>query len=67
MKQCSLLIVDRSDSESPFKKALERRGFRVTQSNEWPADDVVRDSEVVIIVLRHLETICMLAGSDGVS
>jgi len=42
-------------------EALEHRGFRVTEVKEWPPDDVVLDSQVVIIVVRHLDTICMLA------
>jgi DNA-binding response OmpR family regulator len=61
VKQCALLIVNRSARERSYKMALERRGFHVTELQEWPADDVVLDSQVVIIVLRHLETICMLA------
>ena len=61
MKQCSLLIVNSTGSESPFKDALEQRGFRVTELNEWPADDVVLDPQVVVFVLRHLETVGMLA------
>ncbi len=61
MKQCSLLIVNCRAAGGPYKEALEQRGFRVTQWREWPPDDVVLDSQVVIIVLRDLETICMLA------
>jgi DNA-binding response OmpR family regulator len=49
------------ERESPYKDALERRGFRVTEVKEWPPDDVVLDSQVVIVVLRHLETMGMLA------
>lgn len=61
MKQCSLLIVNSGDRESPYREALERRGFRVNEVREWPPDDVVLDSQVVILVLRHLNTIGMLA------
>ena len=61
MKQCSLLIVNCRERESPYGAALARRGFRVTQMNEWPHDDVVLDSQVVVVVLRHLDTICMVA------
>lgn len=61
MKQCSLLIVNCTDRETPYGDALERRGFRVTELREWPSDDVVLDSEVVVLVLAHLETIGMLA------
>ena len=61
MKQCSLLIVNGTERQGPPRKALEQRGFRVTESKEWPADDVVVDSQVVIVVLRSVDAICMLA------
>ena len=61
MKQCSLLIVNRGEHESPYREALERRGFRVTEVSQWPTDGDVLDSEVVIVVLRSLQTVCMLA------
>jgi DNA-binding response OmpR family regulator len=61
VQQCSLLIVKCGEREGAYREALERRGFRVTELNEWPADDVVLASQVVIVVLRHLESICMLA------
>jgi hypothetical protein len=60
-QQCSLLIVNCNGRETPYKEELERRGFRVTELKEWPPDDVVRASQVVLIVLRHLDTMCMLA------
>jgi DNA-binding response OmpR family regulator len=53
--------VNCGNRESPHRDALQQRGFRVTELREWPADDVVLDSQVVIVVLRRLETICMLA------
>lgn len=61
MQQCSLLIVNCSERESPYAEALEQRGFRVTVLREWPSDDAVRDSQVVVVVLRNLDTIGMLA------
>ena len=61
MKQCSLLIVNGSDRENAFGAELERRGFRVVTVTEWPPDHVVLDSEVVIVVLRTLESVGMLA------
>ncbi len=61
MQQCSLLIVNRSERENAYRDELERRGFRVTIVKEWPSDDVVLDSQVVVVVLRNLETICMIA------
>jgi DNA-binding response OmpR family regulator len=61
VQQCSLLIVNRSEREHAYRDELERRGFRVTIVNEWPSDDVVLDSHVVVVVLRNLDTSCMLA------
>jgi hypothetical protein len=61
VKQCSILIVNCNGCSSPYNEELKRRGFRVTELKEWPLDDAVRDSQVVLIVLRHLDTICMLA------
>jgi DNA-binding response OmpR family regulator len=61
VKQCALLIVNGTERPSPPREALEQRGFRVAESKEWPADDVVLDSQVVIIVLRNVEAISMLA------
>jgi CheY-like chemotaxis protein len=61
VKKCSILIVNRSSRECPYKAELERRGFRVTEVKEWPLDDVVLDSQVVLVVLPHLDTIGMLA------
>jgi hypothetical protein len=55
------LIVNCSNGKSPYKAELERRGFRVTEVNEWPEDEVVLDSQVVLVVLRHLDKIGMLA------
>jgi DNA-binding response OmpR family regulator len=61
VKQCSLLVVNCNHRETPYRKELERRGFRVTEVKEWPADEVVLDAEGVILVLRDLGTICMAA------
>ena len=61
MEQCSLLIVNCSDRETLYRHDLERRGFRVTELNEWPADEAVLDAQVVIVVLSRLDAIAMLA------
>ena len=61
MEQCSLLIINCTERESPYRADLERRGFRVTELNEWPADEAVRDAQVVIVVLNRLDTMGMLA------
>ena len=61
MKQCSVLIVNCDSREIPHRQALERRGFRVVETREWPGDDVVLGYEVVIVVLRRMESVGMLA------
>lgn len=61
MEQCSLLIVNCSDRETLYRGDLQRRGFRVTELNEWPADEAVLDAQVVIVVLSRLDAIAMLA------
>ena len=61
MEQCSLLIVNCSERETLYRADLERRGFRVTELNEWPTDEAVLDAQVVIVVLSRLDTIGMLA------
>jgi len=61
VQQCSLLIVNPSQRESPYSQALADRGFRVREVNEWPPDGVVLDTHVVIVVLRHMDTIGMVA------
>lgn len=59
MKQCSVLILN-SGVETPYRQALERIGFHVSETCEWPGDDLVRTVEVVIVLPRHMETIAML-------
>ena len=61
MKQCSVLIVNCDHRQSAHRQALERRGFLVVETREWPDDDVVRGYEVVIVVLRQMRTMGMLA------
>ena len=61
MKQCSVLVVNCGGRETSHAQALERRGFRVVETSEWPADSVVLEFEVVIVVVRQMETVCMLA------
>ena len=61
MKQCSVLIVNCDHQETTHRQALESRGFLVVETREWPDDGVVHAYEVVIVVLRHMESIGMLA------
>ncbi len=43
MKQCAALIVDCDMRSSSPHRALERLGFRVATTAEWPGDDMIRD------------------------
>ena len=61
MKQCSVLIVNCDHQETTHRQALENRGFLVVETREWPDDGVVHAYEVVIVVLRHVESMGMLA------
>jgi DNA-binding response OmpR family regulator len=61
VKQCSVLIVNCDHQEATYRQALESRGFLVVETREWPDDGVVHGYEVVIVVLRHMETMGMLA------
>ena len=61
MKQCSVLIVNCDHQETRHREALESRGFLVVETREWPDDGVVHAYEVVIVVLRHMESMGMLA------
>jgi hypothetical protein len=47
--------------EVALAQALERRGFRVVETAEWPADCVVVDYEIVIVVVRQLASVCLVA------
>ena len=60
MKQCSILIVN-SGTETSHRQALERIGFKVSETCEWPDDDMIPAFEVVIVLLRHMQTAGMLA------
>jgi hypothetical protein len=61
VKQCSVLIVNCDHQETTHRQALESRGFLVVETREWPDDGVVHAYEVVIVVLRHMESMGMLA------
>ena len=60
MKQCSILIVN-CGGERPYRQALERIGFNVSEICEWPGDDIVTPFHVVIVTLRHMQSVAMLA------
>lgn len=61
VKQCSVLVVNCVGGEIAAVPALERRGFRVVQTDEWPADSVVVEYEVIVVVVRQLASICIVA------
>jgi hypothetical protein len=61
VKQCAVLILNAGREESGYRQPLERRGFRVTEIDEWPEDDVVKVHEVVIVVLSRIDAAGMLA------
>jgi hypothetical protein len=61
VKQCSVLIVNCSGREIAHRRALLRRGFRVDEIAEWPFDDVVTQYEVVVVVLREIDSISVIA------
>jgi hypothetical protein len=61
VKQCAVLIVNRDGRATSQQQAFERIGFVVTAMAEWPPDDVIRHFEVVIILLRHMESATMMA------
>jgi DNA-binding response OmpR family regulator len=61
VKQCAVLIINGRDQQTTLAQEFERRGFRAVETRQWPEDDVVQGHEVVIVVLRHVNTMCMLA------
>jgi hypothetical protein len=61
VKQCAVLIVNCSGREISHGQSLRRRGFRVVETAEWPADDVVIEYEVVVVVLRETDRISVIA------
>lgn len=61
LKQCAVLVVNCSGREITHSQALRQRGFRVVETVEWPADDVVTQYEVVIVVLREIDIMSVVA------
>ena len=60
-KQCSVLVINCSGRETAHCQSLQLRGFRVIEVREWPADEVVLEHEVVIIVLRRMDSVSVTA------
>lgn len=61
MKQCSVLVINANGAATPHRQVLEKVGFRVVETCEWPASETIRDFEVVIVLLDRMETVSMLA------
>jgi hypothetical protein len=61
VKQCAVLVVNGSGREVTHTQALRQRGFRVVETAEWPADDVITQYEVVVVVLREMDIISVVA------
>jgi DNA-binding response OmpR family regulator len=61
VKQCSVLVINISGTETLYRLPLERVGFRVVETGEWPGDELIRAFEVVIVLLRDMKNISMMA------
>jgi hypothetical protein len=61
VKQCSVLVINTSGTETRYRLPLEKVGFRVVETGEWPGDELVRTFEVVIVLLRDVPNVSMLA------
>ena len=61
MKKCSVLVINISSHETAHCLTLEKVGFRVVETREWPTDEIIPEFEVVIVLLRHMQSVAMLA------
>jgi hypothetical protein len=60
-KQCSVLVISCGERETAHCQSLLLRGFLVIEVHEWPTDEVVLEHEVVIIVLRRVDSVSVTA------
>jgi len=60
-KQCSVLVVNCSGRETAHSQSLHLRGFRVVEVPEWPTDEVALEHEVIIVVLRKMDSVTVTA------
>lgn len=60
-KQCSVLVVNCSGRETAHRQGLQLRGFRVIQMTDWPTNEAALEHEVVIIVLRRMDSVAVTA------
>jgi DNA-binding response OmpR family regulator len=61
VKQCAVLVINISGTETLYRLPLEQVGFRVVETGEWPGDEMIRAFEVVIVLLRDMKNISMMA------
>ena len=61
MKQCSVLVINTSGMETRYRLPLEKVGFRVVETGQWPGDEMIRQFEVVIMLLRDMNNVSMIA------
>jgi DNA-binding response OmpR family regulator len=61
VKQCAVLVINSDGRQNTVQVTLEKVGFRVVEIGDWPSDEVIRGFEVVIVLLRKMETVSMLA------
>jgi hypothetical protein len=60
-KQCSALVVNCTGRTTAHSQSLQLRGFRVTEIQAWPADEVALEHEIVILVLRRMDSVAVTA------
>ncbi len=60
MKQCAVLVINTAGQLTPHRAALEKVGFRVVETADWPTDELVLGFEVVVALLHHVEAISMI-------
>jgi len=60
-KKCSVLVVNCTGRETAHSQSLQLRGFSVVEQPHWPADEVVLEHEIVIVVLRRIDSVSVTA------
>jgi hypothetical protein len=61
VKQCAVLFIDPDQRDLPYLVHLERIGFLVRETSEWPDDETTRGAECIVVVLRDVGRGAMLA------
>lgn len=61
LKQCSILFINANGKRVNHRAELERIGFSVHETQEWPPDDLFLAAEVVIVLLSRLHNAPMIA------